>query len=283
MNPQSSITRRTFLKGALGLAALTALPLGYSYMGERFWYEVKEISLTFPHLPPAFSGLRLVQFSDVHLGHYFGQQELLEVVEKINNLNPDMICFTGDLVDQDGSELQAAIPILTELQAPLGKWAVLGNHDYYGEEVNQVIETLENAGFHVLNNTSNQITRNDQSIRVAGVDDSLKGNPDISKAIKGTTKEEFVLLLSHTPDYADQCKNYPVALQLSGHSHGGQIRVPFYGSLVTPPGAKKYIDGLIQIKDSNLLLYVNRGIGTTILPLRFSCRPEITLFTLHSI
>jgi len=281
MNPHSPITRRSFLKGALGLAALTALPLGYSYMGERLWYEVKEISLSFPHLPSAFHGFRLVQFSDVHLGHYFGQSELLELVKKINNLNPDMICFTGDLVDQGGSELKAAIPILAMLKASLGKWAVLGNHDYSGE-VNQVVESLEKANFHVLNNANSKISRNDQSILIAGVEDSLKGNPHIAKAIEGTTKEEFILLLSHTPDYADECKDYPIALQLSGHSHGGQIRVPFYGSLVTPPGAKKYIDGLIEMENSNMLVYVNRGIGTTILPLRFSCRPEITLFTFHS-
>lgn len=269
------------MKGILGVAALFSLPLGYSNQGERFWYKVNQIPISFDRLPQAFHGLRLVQFSDVHLGHYFDERHLLKVVEIIQSLQPDMICFTGDLVEQDGSVLQASIPVLSMLKAPLGKWAVPGNHDYRGN-IHQVLDGLEKADFEVLINRNKRITKEHQSIWIAGVDDSLNGNPNMKEAIRGILESEFKILLSHTPDYADMAKQYSVDLQLSGHSHGGQIRIPFYGSVITPIGAKKYIDGLYRLEDSHSLLYVNRGIGTTVMPLRFACRPEITLFTFHT-
>ncbi|RKD22913.1 hypothetical protein BEP19_11800 [Ammoniphilus oxalaticus] len=285
MSKNRLTTRRSFLKkgitGILSMATLSALSLGYSFRGERFWYDVKRVNLTFNHLPPAFHGLRLVQFSDTHLGHYFGQQELREVVEQIHSLQPDIICFTGDLADQGGvEEYEDSILTLSQLKAPFGKYAVLGNHDYRGN-VSLLTSVLEAAQFKVLVNRQHQINKDDQSIRMVGVDDSLAGQPDLEQAMNGVGDEDFIILLSHTPDFADECKNYPITLQLSGHSHGGQIRIPLFGSVITPPGAKKYINGLFPIADSNLLLYVNRGIGTTILPLRFACRPEITLFTFH--
>ena len=282
---EGKVTRRSFLnksmKGILGVAALFSLPLGYSNQGERFWYKVNQVPISFNRLPSAFQGLRLVQFSDVHIGHYFAEQHLLKIVEMIQSLRPDMICFTGDLVEQDGSVLQACIPVLSKLKAPLGKWAVPGNHDYRGN-IHQVVEGLEKADFEVLINRNKKIIKEHQSITMIGVDDSLNGNPNMIKAISGTHENEFKILLSHIPDYADIAKHYPIDIQLSGHSHGGQIRIPFYGSVITPIGAKKYIDGLYHIQDSNLVLYVNRGIGTTVMPLRFACRPEITLFTFHT-
>jgi len=282
---EGKVTRRSFLnksmKGILGVAALFSLPLGYSNQGERFWYKVNQVPISFNRLPSAFQGLRLVQFSDVHIGHYFAERHLLKIVEMIQSLRPDMICFTGDLVEQDGSVLQACIPVLSKLKAPLGKWAVPGNHDYRGN-IHQVVEGLEKADFEVLINRNKKIIKEHQSITMIGVDDSLNGNPNMIKAISGTHENEFKILLSHIPDYADIAKHYPIDIQLSGHSHGGQIRIPFYGSVITPIGAKKYIDGLYHIQDSNLVLYVNRGIGTTVMPLRFACRPEITLFTFHT-
>ncbi|WML47826.1 hypothetical protein RCG23_21240 [Neobacillus sp. PS3-34] len=111
----------------------------------------------------------------------------------------------------------------------------------------------------------------------------FSGNFNIKKSISGIPEDQFTIMLAHEPDFADDVAIYPVDLQLSGHSHGGQVRVPLYGPLFTPDGAVNYIEGLKKISGSNLLLYTNRGIGTTYLPIRFNCRPEITVFTLkHS-
>lgn len=273
------MNRRSFCKTLLGLTFLTALPLSYSVFGERKWYDIREVPLAFHRLPQEFDGLKVVQISDIHFGHYFDSAQLKELVHIVNSIQPDVICFTGDLIDEDTNGLSSSTSILSELKANHGKFAVLGNHDYWGNSV-EVTEILQLAGFQVLTNRSGQIINKGAKIRVAGVDDASNGNPDIEKALENVQEEEFILLLSHVPDYADISRNYPIDLQLSGHSHGGQVRIPYLGHIVTPHGAKKYVSGLYQVPDSNLMVYVNRGIGTTIFPIRFSCRPEITVFTL---
>ncbi|MNP08010.1 putative metallophosphoesterase [compost metagenome] len=201
------------------------------------------------------------------------------LVKVINSQSPDLICFTGDMVDSHSETLIKVISDLSSLHAPYGKYAVLGNHDYRKQPVG-VKKMLQESGFTVLQNSHEILTKHDSKIAVVGLEDMLLGNPDPKKALKGITEDTFSLLLMHEPDYADAAAHYPFDIQLSGHSHGGQIRLPFLGALTTPIGSRRYIQGLYDIKDSAMQLYVNRGVGVTQLPIRFLCRPELTVFTL---
>jgi len=273
-----TVSRRKFLKigGAAVIASIASVPL-YSFFFERFWLDINKMQLSFPQLPAAFSGTKIVHFSDLHLGEFFDVDHLQKIVDHINSLKPDLICFTGDLVEDGTDILKRSIPVLQQLHAPLGKIAIFGNHDYRIGKQQDVADALKQSGFVFLQNDHTSINLSGEKIYVAGTDDMFGGGSDIPKAIQGIPENQFTILLAHEPDLADIAVQHPIHLQLSGHSHGGQIRVPFVGALFTPDGAKKYIEGLIPFKNSNFKLYVSRGIGTTGLPFRFHCRPELTV------
>ncbi|MFF2156499.1 metallophosphoesterase [Paenibacillus chitinolyticus] len=281
LNPR--MTRRAFLaKGKFLIGALLAAPFvsyGYARFAEPHWIRTKHVRLELERLPQAFDGVRVVQFSDVHVGPYLAPGDLPQLVDMINALKPDLLCFTGDLYDYrvyDGSLVSQA---LAALKAPLGKFAVLGNHDYYGSPV-ETEKVLKPGGFELLTNRSVAVGKDKALIRVAGVDDMWEGRPDLDRALKSVRPDDFVLLLSHAPDFADIALEAPVDMQLSGHSHGGQVRLPFYGAITTPMYGRKYVDGLYKLGGGKLHVYTNRGIGMTMHPVRFWCRPELTVFTL---
>jgi uncharacterized protein len=277
------ITRRTFLKHSSKILAgliTTSLAGGvYSYKWERFRYEIKEIDLKVKYLPAAFEGWRIVQFSDIHMGFFYGEEDFKPVVKMINRLKPDIIFFTGDLIEAGNRQPERYIPLLQELETPRGgKWAVIGNHDMSIKD--KVTWVLQNSGFTVLDNIHAKIETGQQHLYIAGIDDVMYGFPNIEQAVEGIPIDTCVLLLAHEPDIADECSRYPISAQFSGHSHGGQVRLPFFGSLIKQRLASTYDHGLYQVGESKMPLYVNRGIGTTNLPVRLFCRPEITVFRL---
>ncbi|MFD1886539.1 metallophosphoesterase [Paenibacillus wenxiniae] len=277
------ITRRQFLKSSAVVgAALGAGGLGYTWFGEPNWLEKIRIRLELPDLPPSLNGMRLVQFSDMHLGMGKNASDLEQLVDVINSEQPDMICFTGDIVDEHPADLITGVAALQRLQAPLGKYAVLGNHDYL-DDVVAVTQLLQQGDFEVLINEHRLVHRQDGILAMVGLDDQLLGNPDVQKATRGVPDAACRILLMHEPDYADRVpEELKFRLQLSGHSHGGQIRLPLFGAIITPKGSRKYIMGGYRAgKDGHLPLYVNRGIGMSQLPVRFMCRPELTIFTLY--
>lgn len=283
---QTKMSRRTFLKrGAwtlAGMAALCAAPF-YAHHVERTRVETVKLELAFADLPDSFDGMTLLHFSDLHYGFYYGLEQLGPLVSHIQALKPDMIVFTGDLFDKDVlpfvDECTAALRPLT---APLGKWAVPGNHDYYTGWT-LAPQFYEQCGFDLLANRSDRIRRGEDVLQIAGIDDLLLGKPDLAKAFAGLDSRRFTLLLSHQPDIADRTNAWRVDLQLSGHSHGGQVRLPVIGEVLTPPGGSKYVLGLYELtgRGTESYVYTNRGIGTTHIPVRFLCRPELTLFTLR--
>ncbi|WP_019122860.1 metallophosphoesterase [Brevibacillus massiliensis] len=282
IQPESGkVTRRRFLKTLKnGVIAMAGACL-YSVCIERFWIAIREQVIAFERLPADLDGLRIVHFSDVHAGHYFSPQHLLKVVGQVNGLQPDLICFTGDLFDSRVEDAKEIVSALSKLRSRLGKWAVLGNHDYRsGSE--KVAKVLSQAGFQLLQNQHGAAGSLEKALYIAGVDDVLYGKPDLQQALRGIPEGKFTILLAHEPDFADYAGGFPVDLQLSGHSHGGQVRLPFIGPILTPEYGQKYPDGLQKVDSASLLVYTNRGIGTTILPIRFFCRPEITLLTLRS-
>jgi uncharacterized protein len=283
-------TRRIFLKRTIG-SFLTVLGLssgGYLYANriEPSLLDIQELQIKHPLIPNSFDGIKMVQFSDTHLGFQYNLHQFNKLVEKINRLQPDIILFTGDLMDEPNryTEINKLIPILTKLHAPLGKYCIFGNHDHggYGSDIYRNI--METTNFTVLLNDSAQIKlRDESSIYLLGIDDAMLGKPDLPLTLKNVPKNMFKILLSHAPDLAETASQYPVHWQLSGHSHGGQIKIPFFGALVTPPFAQIYPEGLYSIGEPNSLsLYVNRGIGTTRFPFRFLSKPELTIFTLKS-
>jgi predicted MPP superfamily phosphohydrolase len=284
MTELKTMSRRSFLtKGGkilIGLLATGAIG-AYPFIGERFWYQIKQVHLSINKLPTPFEGLKVVQFSDIHFGFYYGVKQFRRVATLINELKPDMLFFTGDLVHQEWPDLPSAIPLLKQLRAPRGgKWAVLGNHDFMPKE--QVIQALRDSQFTVLRNSCGFITRGAERLYIAGLKDVLYENPNLEEAMQQLSDQDCVLLLAHEPDIADLSSRYGFAAQFSGHSHGGQVRLPIYGSVVTSELAKKYVDGLYEIGENKMPLYVNRGIGTTQVPIRLFCRPEITVFYLHA-
>ncbi|KAB2337725.1 metallophosphoesterase [Cytobacillus depressus] len=281
------VTRRSFLKRVVGsLFSIAGLSAGgYYYAGhiEPRLLDINRFSISNHAIPKGFNQFKIVQFSDTHLGFQYEKQQLSALVNKINSLNPDLIFFTGDLMDTpnqypDGDQI---IPILKKLHAPFGKFAIYGNHDHggYGSDIYKSI--IEHADFTLLQNSNQQMKLMDgSSIYIIGIDDAMLGKPDLKLALHGIPEDSFKILLSHAPDLADEASNYPIQLQLSGHSHGGQIKIPFFGALVKPPFAEKYHEGFYEIGQLPLTLYVNRGIGTTRLPFRFLSKPELTVFTL---
>ena len=273
------MNRRTFLKMSLGLVASGMIMGTYSYKIERFWYQIKEVPLKVKNLPISFNGWKIVHFSDIHLGFNYDIKDFQRVVTIINKLKPDIIFFTGDLIQTGYQQPELAIPLLQSLHTPRGgKWAVIGNHDFNLKE--KVIQVLQSSEFKFLKNNHEFIEFNQQRLNIAGIDDVMYGNPNIEKAVEGLTNQDCVLLLAHEPDIADESCKHPVSAQFSGHSHGGQVRLPFYGPIIRQMLARKYVDGLYEVGESNMSLYVNRGIGTTNLAIRFFCRPEITVFQL---
>lgn len=286
---KAPISRRGFLIASACAGAGLAL---YGGEIERHWIEVSRRDVVLPSLPQAFDGFRIAQLSDIHLHEYTESFLVRDAVHHVNALNPDAVFLTGDFVSHGlmpnrfsiASAWQCA-NLLNQLECP-HRYAVLGNHDVLvSREV--VIEALSANAITVLDNAYVPIERAGGRFWLAGLDDPVVGTPDPELAIPQPIRNvprEPVVLLCHAPDYVDTLltlqEGQAVSLMLAGHTHGGQVRVPLAGPLILPPLGRKYVEGWFRF--GNLQLYVNRGIGTISLPIRFDCPPEITLFTLHS-
>ncbi|BAC13354.1 hypothetical conserved protein [Oceanobacillus iheyensis HTE831] len=281
------MNRRTFLKRSFGsLITLIGLSGGtyfYAKDIEPNLLKVTEEPIHFPNIPAAFHNFRIIQFSDTHIGFHYDLDQFKELAIKINQLQPDLILFSGDLVDKPNQFYwdDRIVEILRSMNAEYGKYWIYGNHDHGGYGTEIVKDIMEAGEFSLLQNESVPISKDGSYFTLAGIDDVMLGKPDLNKALQNQQENDFTILLSHEPDFADITKNYPVQVQLSGHSHGGQVRFPFIGDLYTPPYAEKYVQGKYDLHP-NFNLYVNSGIGTTRLPYRFLCKPELHMYELKS-
>jgi uncharacterized protein len=283
--PQPSrFTRRNFLIGTGAAAAGLAL-----YSGEIARHEIDIVQrpIAINNLPTPFHGYRIAQVSDIHLDEYTEPYFLERIVHQVNSLSPDLVLLTGDFITHGsltfiaGSHaVHRCAEILTTLTAPL-RYAILGNHDvaFNGPFVTHALAT---RGTPVLINQYLPIERNGARLWICGVDDPGTSHPNLDLTIPDRP-DGPVLLMAHEPDFADQVVAHPrgplIDLMLAGHSHGGQVRLPFLGPLILPPMGEKYPEGLYRF--NQMQLYVNRGIGTVGLPFRLNCPPEITLITLQ--
>jgi len=271
------------LSAALGAAGLAGFAIDAAGVEPRRPL-VERVEVTLPRLSERLDGLTVAQLSDLHYDSPRAGDAIRSAVEITNQLAPDLIVLTGDYVTASPfvSRSRAALDsepcarILGDLHAPLGVFGVLGNHDH-ASNPRVVTRALEASGVTVLRNFNLRVEKSGMCFWIAGVDDVLFGGADLARTLQGA--EGFTVLLVHEPDYADVVAGHPVDLQLSGHSHGGQVRLPLVGSPYLPPLARKYPRGLRQV--GALKLYTNRGIGTIFLPIRLNCPPEITLLTLR--
>ncbi|TFJ94493.1 metallophosphoesterase [Lentibacillus salicampi] len=282
------MNRRTFLKRSIG-SLLTFLGLSggtyyYAHDIEPGMLDINHVNLASGKIPEAFHDFKMVQFSDTHIGYHYTIEQFSELVSTINAQNPDLILFTGDLVDEPHTYQwdNEIIQLLRHLNARYGKYWIYGNHDHGGYGTDIVKNVMDKAEFNLLQNDYTTIEIDNQQITLAGIDDVMLGKPNLESTLSNANPELYTLLLAHEPDYADNTVHFPVDVQLSGHSHGGQVRLPLIGHLYTPLYAHKYVQGKHTFQNSKLTLFVNRGIGTTRLPYRFLCKPEIHTFTLKA-
>lgn len=247
---------------------------------ETGWLKLERVAVAVKHLPATLEGFKIVHMSDFHLDP-FNQLDLIrEAVAIANSIQPDLTVLTGDFVTRRAEAIEELIPALAALTASQGVFAVLGNHDVY-TNAQTVRGALEQAGITVLCNTGVALGNYHGTLYLAGLDDGRWGQPDLQQALDGLPANALCVLLMHEPDFADTAaEDGRVALQLSGHTHGGQIRLPFIGAPVLPKMGKCYIQGLYRVQ--GMWLYVTRGIGSSGLPIRFNCRPEITEIRLVS-
>jgi len=258
--------------------------------------KVKEYKITNSNIPDNFYGFKIVHFSDVHYGRTINDNELKKIVNKINYLNPDLIVFTGDLIDKDTKinekQINSLISILSKLDAKVGKYYITGNHDYEFKDFSTI---MNNSGFNNIDNNYD-IIYNDgfKPLLLAGISTNLYLNKDnttveeksknISNYITSLTDNndenlpKYKILMIHEPDFIDDLNINDYNLILAGHSHNGQVKVPGIGAVILPHGSKKYYDDYYNFNGTDL--YISSGLGTSRYDLRLFNRPSINFYRL---
>jgi uncharacterized protein len=251
---------------------------------EAHQFEITRPLIQLSKLPRAFDGLRLAQLSDLHHSPFLGEAEIVEAVRHTNALQPDLIVLTGDYISHSRDYIPGCARALSELRAPLGVFAVLGNHDHWTDGA-RMAEALCAADIRVLINEHVSLERGGAQIKLLGIDDLLVKRGDLAQAVAGTSRGETRILLSHNPTIIREAARAGIDLVLSGHTHGGQIN---WRLLTGRPEKRRWLQrrsrrfmrGHAQLGETQL--YVNRGLGTVVAPLRYGCAPEITLMELQT-
>jgi len=292
MNPDISLTpapgtvpRRTFLRRALGagiaLSGLATLTCGYG-LWEASRIKLRRSDITLPNLPRAFAGKTIAVLGDFHRGPFVGAGFIRQAASLANSLAPDIIALVGDFVNKGthtGEHLASCLDALRDLRAPLGIFAVPGNHDMQND--GQVYRSVvRDYPLTDLTNRAVRVSAHGESMWLAGVDDLWWGQPDLAAALREVPAGAALVLLSHNPDFAEESPDSRVGLVLSGHMHGGQIYLPALGLNYQPSRyGSKYRRGLVQGPASQV--FITCGVGTAGVPLRINCPPEINLLSLH--
>ncbi|MDM8564605.1 metallophosphoesterase [Candidatus Halobeggiatoa sp. HSG11] len=251
----------------------------YAIKIEPKWLTTEHVKIPIKNLPSGLKGFKIVQLSDLHYYPHTPLSLIQKAVKRVNNLKPDIIALTGDYIDREAEPILRLMPILAKLKAKYGVFAIQGNHDN-----SKIVKTAlsETSNISLLLNQGVNLNVGQANIFLAGLTPNSSGN--LSLALKNHSPNIPVVLLVHEPDLADDyAKDKRITLQLSGHTHGGQVRIPFIGALVLPYLGHKYDHGLYKIKQ--MWLYTTRGIGVIGPPfgppVRFNCPPEITEITFY--
>jgi len=277
--PQSRIFRIFRLKYLLMLSVAGCLLLEYTLL-EPHWLQTRELVIENREIPAGFDGVRILFLADIHHGPAFSIDRVDSLVKRVNALEPDIILLGGDYVNRGRQFIKPLYKSLSGLKASIFKGAVLGNHDHW-ESASLSRQEMEKAGITLLDNQAIWLERNGDRIRIGGVGDLWEGRQNPEVTVEGTEKRDFVILLSHNPDYFAKISGERIDLMLSGHTHGGQVT--FFGlwAPIVPIENSEYSSGLFRKGDATL--YVTTGVGTIIPPVRFFCPPEIVNITLRSV
>ncbi len=246
---------------------------------------IKEVKVDATTLPDEYDGLKIVHFTDVHYGSTVNKKEMEHIVETINKQNADIVIFTGDLVEQgvqlNENEVNELTDLLNKIDAKIEKYVVKGNHDF---DHNYFDNIIPKTNFVLLNNSYDYFYKDSTTpIVIAGLDDYWKGKPDYKSAfsfLQDFEEQPYTILLLHEPDQVDELGEYKFNIAFAGHSHLGQVRLPFLGALYTPYGARKYTDSHYLINGNDL--YIDGGLGTSTLKLRFFNKPSISLYRFYT-
>ncbi len=270
------MNRRHFLKAA---AAGVALAGAYPVLVERNWVTVNHYRVTMPGLPPEFDGLRIAHLTDLHHGLLVPLSFIRKVVDRTNALGADAIVCTGDYVQEREStgEINAVWPELARLDAPLGVYSVLGNHDHWSDTTRSVHWLAETG--QDLHRKAVPIEREGRRLWLAGAGDHWEDRTDLDGLLGDIPDDEPRIVLAHNPDTADTPRACRADLFVCGHTHGGQVRVPWVGAPVLPVRNKAYSSGLVPSPDGTPV-FISRGIGWALYPVRLNCPPEIAVLEL---
>lgn len=255
----------------LGEAARSALTEPY-----RLTIEHQQIYLR--RLPKVFDGLRIVQLSDIHHSPFTSREQIARAVQTANNLQPDLIALTGDYISKERRYAAPCAELLGKLQARRGVFAVLGNHDHWTDAA-LITDLFRAEGITVLVNQGMRFEKEGDAFWLAGVDDTMVGMEDLPLALAGSREDEFKLLLAHNPIILRRAARAGVDLVLSGHTHGGQVNLRPERNAAGRP-RRRLLKGLARQGETQI--YVTRGLGTVVLPVRFGCPPEVSLLELRT-
>lgn len=277
------MSRRDWVKlSAASVATVGLGTLSYGFL-VRDRVEVSRVEVKIARLPDAFAGLTVAHLSDIHHGLYTSLEYIHRCIEIANSLQPDLVMLTGDFTFAGRRYIEPCAEALGTLRARAGVYASLGNHDYYAG-AGLVAKALRGAGINLLLDAKDRLDARGDKLWVVGVDDLYYGETDLAKLLRDIGRDEPRIVLGHEPDWIEEiaARGQHADLVLSGHTHGGQIRIPLLGAPQTPSGyGQRYTMGLVR--RNAMQIYTTRGIGTVVLPSRFDCPPEIVLYTLRRV
>lgn len=272
----SHISRRQLLKWT-GLSGGLGLVASYPFFIERYLVLTNHYRIPVPRLPAVFSGLRIVHLTDLHYGFLEPLACIEQVVQRANALKPDLIVCTGDYIRGGIKEINRVWPVLDRLDAPLGVYAVLGNHDFWGDK-ERSLYWLERSGQNLRHKTI-RLERDKAVFWLGGAGDFWTDPYDLDTLLSPIPENECRMVLAHNPDTADIPHAARIDLLLAGHTHGGQVCIPFVGTPILPVSNKRYSSGLVH-SVQNEQVFISKGIGWAVFPIRFNCAPEIAVLEL---
>ena len=278
--PESPLTRRQFLNGLVAAPLVgVAVTSAYARFVEPYHYSISETDVFIRDLPERFEGFRITQLTDIHHSRILGIGDIRRMISIAQRTKPDMFVLTGDYTTTYRRFIEPCAEALSQLNAPEGVWAVLGNHDHYTDP-ELTTRALRRHRIEVMDNFHTTVQRGPDAIQLSGIDDWTWNAVDWTRAFSGLKPETPTILLSHQPSVLDLPQTQNVSLILSGHTHGGQLRLPFLGAPARfATRDLKYARGLFRKGETQL--YVSSGTGVIGLPLRIGVRPEIAVLRLR--
>ncbi|MBN2343161.1 MAG: metallophosphoesterase [Deltaproteobacteria bacterium] len=270
-----NVSRRRFIRAGLSGAVLLGC---YPLFVERNIVLVNEYRIPVRHLPRLFNGYRIAHLTDLHYGALVSAGFIDGVIQRTNALKPDLVCLTGDYVHARNTtaEIDEVWPLLQKLSARDGVTAVLGNHDHWAD-TERSLQWMHRSGFGIRH-AGRAVIRGNERLMLGGAGDFYEDIQGIDRAFARSDDADCRVLLAHNPDTIDTSFHTRVDLTLCGHTHGGQVKIPFGPAPILPVRNKAYTEGLIRTPKTQL--FISRGIGWAVLPLRFNCYPEIALLRL---